>query len=130
LKKPGRRRGTRSQKKRTKAAGTAVASEIQLGWDESAAELRINGHKIEDCPHGTILKTGMEENTFKRNAFIYAQCMRNVRYDRIAKQILTTDPNWEPIGSVPGIRAAARRFATKFNLPKPPPRQSVCPAPR
>ena len=126
-----RRRNRRYQHSRSgDGAGISAASKVQLEWDESAAELRINGHTIEDCPHWIILKTGTDESTFKRNSFIYTKCMLNVRYDRIADQILATDPTWEPILSVPGVRAAALRFAKKFGLPKPSPRQSMCPSPQ
>jgi len=102
------------------AADTPITSNIRLNWDESAAEVLINGRRIDDCPREIIRRTGMDEASFKRAAFIYTQAMRNVPYETIGTEILTTDPDWKAITSVSGVRAAARRFATKFGLPRPP----------
>ncbi len=95
-------------------------SQFQMNWDESAAEVLINGRRIDDCPREIIRRTGMDEASFKRAAFIYTQAMRNVPYETIGTEILTTDPNWKAITSVSGVRAAALRFAKKFGLPRPP----------
>jgi len=105
------------------AAGeeTGGSEVLQLQWDSTADQLIIEGHKIEDCPREIKLRTGLDEHAFNRNAFIYTQSMLHVPYDKIKRHV-AGKPEWEPLGTVPGVKAAAARFAKQFNLPLPPSR--------
>lgn len=93
-------------------------------WDESSGELLVDGKKIEDCPAEIIRRTGMREDAFRRDAFLYAESMRLEPYDAIVRK-LAKHTEWDPIGTISGIKAAARRFAARFHLPPVIPRTST-----
>ena len=97
-------------------------SSIHVEWNASAGVVLLDGRRIEDCPREVILKTGLEKNMFRRNALIYTESMLRVAYESIRRHV-NDNSNWEPLGSVPGVKDAAKRFAEQFNLPLPPSRQ-------
>lgn len=94
---------------------------VSVKWVGALGELRINGEKVEDCTAETIQKTGMKESYFRRDAFIYTAAMRVEPYDAIVRDV-GRHTKWEPIGTVPGVKEAARRFAERFRLPLVTPR--------
>lgn len=103
------------------AGGNAGAADQDLKpptlkWDETSGEPLIDGKKIQECPAEIIRRTGTKEDTFRRDAFLYTESMRLEPYEAIIRK-LAKHTEWEPIGTVPGIKAAARRFAARFHLP-------------
>ncbi len=57
-----------------------------------------------------------------RDKWLYDQCLALVKYGTIIRQ-LSNKTEWEPIGSVKGIKNAANRYANSHLLPLIPPRQ-------
>ena len=60
-------------------------SSIHVEWNASAGVVLLDGRRIEDCPREVILKTGLEENMFRRNALIYTESMLRVAYESIRR---------------------------------------------
>ena len=57
-----------------------------------------------------------------RNRFIYEEEVRLTTRPAI-REAVNSHPEWEPLEKDNGVKDAARRYATKFNLPAPPMRR-------
>jgi hypothetical protein len=62
-----------------------------------------------------------------RDKWIYEQAMNGREWDRIRSH-LDKHEEWEPIGTVNGVKDAARRYARRHGKPVPPRRKHGCPA--
>lgn len=96
----------------------------RLEFDKVAGKFLVDGKltEVEDIPLDLILDSGWEPATFRRNAYVYEQCMLNIPYGSIRRAI-KNHPGWEPIGSDSGIRRTADIFAKRYGLPQRAPRK-------
>ena len=62
-----------------------------------------------------------------RDKWIYEQAMNGMEWDRIGRH-LDKHEEWEPIGTVNGVKAAARRYAKRHGKHLPPRRKHGRPA--
>ena len=60
-----------------------------------------------------------------RDKWIYEECCKGTAYDTIIELLEKQAQFWERIGSPPGIRASALRYAKRHSLPLPKRRQSA-----
>lgn len=62
-----------------------------------------------------------------RDGWIYAKCCERVVYKNIKRELneLAPSKGWLKISTIQGIRAAAKRFAERHNLPLPPSRHET-----
>jgi hypothetical protein len=62
-----------------------------------------------------------------RDRWLYQQCCARVPYKAILSQLKNLGPGkgWQRLGSIQGIRKAARSYAKLHDLPYPAPRQQI-----
>jgi hypothetical protein len=95
----------------------------ELEWDEREQQILIDGVPLDQYTGTAVQDSGWGKADFERNAWIYLQCMQNVTYKVICKELKRMKPRWISIGTVQSIRPRAAEFAERLGLPLPPPRQ-------
>ena len=94
--------------------GPQAESNVEI--DAVVTALRKPGGEAED--------TGEWEEAIRaRNKWIYEQVMAGVKYPVIIERLKAKPTKWQRIGTIQGIRSAARTYAIRNNLPKPPRRR-------
>lgn len=92
-------------------------------WDASAASLMqktCHAQRIVE----RLLKMGLVPSPEEqRNHWIYSQCCAGTPYDQIIHELRRQPESWPRLESIPGVKAAAERYAQRHGLPSPPTRQ-------
>lgn len=70
-----------------------------------------------------------DDATEARNKWVYEECKKGTVYKVIIRGT-KAHSDWNPITSVPGIKAAAKAYARRHCLPNPAPRKSGRPRPK
>ena len=111
------------------------------GWlrqGEATSRRRPSGrHRRQRTPKKRKPRSREQENSEQaaavvshhddRDKCIYEQAMQGTEWDLIRIR-LHKHPEWEPIGTINGIKDAARRYARRHGLPVPPRRKRGRPA--